>query len=229
VAGALRAPVPEKQTEEVPSRVTPDSAPNPLQCERFFITRTGVYRRRIEAAVNPVQSTVLPSADPVSDLYREHGAWLCDWLRKKLGCVWEAADLTQDTFVRVLTSPAAGGQLAELREPRHFLVAIARRVMVDHLRRRALEKAWQEALALRPEPLAPSPENRALILETLCRIDAMLDGLGPRPRQAFLLSQLEGLRYAEIAARLGVSVSSVKKYVAQAAEHCLLLMLETPP
>lgn len=174
----------------------------------------------------PVTPT-LPT-DTVSGLYREHGTWLQGWLRRKLGCVWEAADLTQDTFVRVLASPAAGRQLEELREPRHFLVAVARRVMVDHLRRRALERAWLEEMALWPEPVAHSPETRALILETLCEIDAMLDGLGARPRQAFLLSQLEGLSYAEIAGRLAVSVSSVKKYMARATEHCLLLMLEAP-
>jgi len=168
------------------------------------------------------------SPQPVAELYREHHGWLHGWLRRKLGCTHQAADLAQDTFVRVLTSPAAGGQLDELREPRHFLVAIARRVMVDHLRRRALEKAWLEAVALQPEPLAHSPETRALIVETLCQIDAMLDGLGHKARQAFLLAQLEGLSYAEIAERLQVSVSSVKKYMARATEHCLLLMLETP-
>jgi len=178
--------------------------------------------------VNPISPPAAPNADTISDLYRDHGSWLRGWLRKKLGCVWEAADLTQDTFVRVLTSPAASSQLDELREPRHFLVTVARRVMVDHLRRRALEKAWLEALALQPEPVAHSPEARALILETLCQVDAMLDGLGPKPRQAFLLSQLEGLSYAEIAERLQISVSSVKKYMARATEHCLLLMLETP-
>ena len=55
----------------------------------------------------------------------------------------------------------------------------------------------------------------------------MLDGLGPKIKQAFLLSQLEGLGYAEIAQRLGVSVSSVKKYMAKVVEHCLLFSLET--
>lgn len=167
------------------------------------------------------------STDTVADLYQEHGNWLQGWLRRKLGCVWEAADLTQDTFVRVLASPAAGAELESLREPRHFLVTIARRVMVDHLRRCSLEKAWLEALARQPEPVAPSPETRALIVETLMEIDAMLDGLGIKARQAFLMSQLEGLSYGEIALRLGVSVSSVKKYMARATEHCLVLMLES--
>ena len=72
----------------------------------------------------------------------------------------------------------------------------------------------------------PSPEQRQCLLETLQQIDTMLDGLGEKVRQAFLLSQLEGLTYPVIARRLNVSVSSVKKYMAKATEHCLLFSLE---
>lgn len=53
----------------------------------------------------------------------------------------------------------------------------------------------------------------------------MLDGLNGKTREAFLLSQLDGLTYSEIAHKLGVSISSVKKYVAKAVEHCLLFRL----
>ncbi|MDO1871170.1 RNA polymerase sigma factor FecI, partial [Escherichia coli] len=53
-----------------------------------------------------------------------------------------------------------------------------------------------------------------------------LDGLNDKTREAFLLSQLDGLTYSEIAHKLGVSISSVKKYVAKAVEHCLLFRLE---
>src|SRR5690606_27953000 len=84
-----------------------------------------------------------------------------------------------------------------------------------------------------PELRECSPEERVLMLETLLQLDAMLDGLGPRVRQAFLLAQLDGLGYAEIARRLGVSVSSVTKYMARATEQCLLFALDaegwTPP
>ncbi|WZB75780.1 sigma factor [Achromobacter insuavis] len=37
-------------------------------------------------------------------LYAEHHGWLRSWLRRKLGCPEQAADLAQDTFLRVLTS-----------------------------------------------------------------------------------------------------------------------------
>ena len=37
-------------------------------------------------------------------LYAEHHRWLLGWLRQRLGCLHDAADLAQDTFIRVLTA-----------------------------------------------------------------------------------------------------------------------------
>ena len=51
-------------------------------------------------------------------------------------------------------------------------------------------------------------------------LDQLLDGLPPKVRSAFLWAQLDGLPYAEIAQRLGVSLSSVKQYMARALRHC---------
>tara|TARA_R110002020_G_C16272311_1_gene771195 strand:- start:979 stop:1503 length:525 start_codon:yes stop_codon:yes gene_type:complete len=165
---------------------------------------------------------------PLAEMYNAHHGWLQRWLQRKTGCSWQAADLAQDTFLRILTSPSNPSQISKIHEPRSFLTTIARRVWVDFVRRDALEKAWLEALKHQPEPVVVSPEEQALILETLFQIDEMLEGLGNKVSQAFLLCHLEGLRYAEIAERLGVSVSSVKKYMAKATEHCLLLMCEEP-
>jgi RNA polymerase sigma-70 factor (ECF subfamily) len=61
------------------------------------------------------------------------------------------------------------------------------------------------------------------VLEALREIDAMLDGLPARAREAFLLAQLDGLTYAEVAARLGVSERTVKRYMAEAFARCILL------
>ncbi|WP_239796219.1 sigma factor-like helix-turn-helix DNA-binding protein [Candidatus Nitrotoga arctica] len=42
----------------------------------------------------------------------------------------------------------------------------------------------------------------------------------PKARRAFLLAQLEGLTYAEIAQQLGVSVSMIKQYMLRATQQC---------
>lgn len=164
-----------------------------------------------------------PTADfTLESLYGAHHGWLKSWLTRRLQSTFDADDIAQDTFLRVMGSE----MLSTIRDPRSFLCSIAKRVMVDLFRRNALEKAYLEMLALMPEKLVPSPEERESQLETLQLIDAMLDGLSGKTREAFLLSQLEGLTYSDIAQKLGVSASSVKKYVARAVEHCLLFRLE---
>ncbi len=152
-------------------------------------------------------------------LYREHNGWLHGWLRQRLSNYADAADLAQDTFIRVMLARSAN----TLNEPRHYLATIARGLVIDLYRRRSLENAYLEALALQPEHHAPSAEVRAAIIDTLMAIDRMLDGLGPRTRAIFLAVQLDGLSYEKAAERLGVSVSTVRKHLARALMHCLLI------
>jgi len=156
----------------------------------------------------------------IENLYIDHHNWLKSWLCRKLGCTHQAAELAQDTFVRLLLRPHAPDK------PRAYLLTIARRLMFDSWRRRDLERAWLEALANQPEALAPSEEERAIALETLCAIDALLDGLSTNARKAFLLSQLDGYTYARIAEELKVSVSRVRQYMTQAFTRCYLAQLD---
>lgn len=152
----------------------------------------------------------------VHALYSEHHGWLHGWLRKRLGNSFDAADLAQDTFLRVLTKdiPVA------IREPRAFLTTIAQGMVANLYRRQKIEQAYLDALALMPESYAISPEERAIMLETLIEIDGLLNGLGAPVRKAFLLSQLDGLSHAEIAERLGRSIATVKRYIAKAVAQC---------
>ncbi|AZC89602.1 RNA polymerase ECF-type sigma factor [Pseudomonas chlororaphis subsp. piscium] len=168
----------------------------------------------IEAATPPEQS--------LHALYRDHRSWLESWLRQRMGNAWDAADLSQDTFLRVLTSSQ---QLVDLREPRAYLVTVGKRLLSNFYTRRKLEQAYLDALASLPEDSVPSPEQRWVLLETLQALDELLDDLPPLVRRAFLWSQLEGLGYREIAERLDVSERTVKRYMAQAYEHCLLVEL----
>lgn len=163
-----------------------------------------------------------PSEQNLHDLYRDHRGWLETWLRRRMGNAWDAADLSQDTFMRVLSSAQP---LADIQEPRAYLLTVGKRLLSNFYTRRQLEKAYLQALAQLPEESVPSAEQRWLLLETLQALDELLDGL-PRPvRRAFLWSQLEGLGYREIAERLQVSERTVKRYMAQAYEHCLLVDL----
>jgi len=164
---------------------------------------------------------------PIStQAYSEHSSWLTQWLKRRMGCAVQASDLTQDTFERLLKAEANQSLPSSFNEPRHYLVTVAKRVMIDYFRRKDIEKAYLEALAHQPELDFISEEQRFEILETLQALDKMLDGLGHNVKQAFIMSQLQGLPYLVIAEELKVSVSSVTKYMAKATEHCLVFALE---
>lgn len=153
---------------------------------------------------------------PLEVLYGIHHGWLRGWLRRSVGCSQQAADLAQDTFVRLLVrgKPISG------RAPRALLAHIARGLVIDHWRRDALERAYLEALAQLPEVSHPSPEIRHEALQCLERVAQLLDGLKPVVREAFLLYQLGGLSHAQVALKLGVSSRTVERHVASALLHC---------
>jgi len=163
------------------------------------------------------------SHSDVEAIYRAYHPWLLGWLRRKLGGSDHASDLAHDTFVRLLSTQTARGDL-QMREPRAYLTTVARNLLINHVQRQSLERAWLDTLAQMPEPMAPSPEERLLILQTLHQIDAMLDGLPPKVREAFLLSQLDGLTYAQAAERLGVTERTIKRFMAQAFAQCIVLV-----
>jgi RNA polymerase sigma-70 factor (ECF subfamily) len=50
----------------------------------------------------------------------------------------------------------------------------------------------------------------------------LLAALPDKARIAFLLSQLDGLTYEQIGVEMGVSVRTVKRYMAEAFKHCIL-------
>ena len=160
----------------------------------------------------------------VHALYSNHHGWLYGWLRKRLGNACDAADLAHDAYLRVLTS----GRAPQADQSRRYLTQIAKGLAIDLYRRRQIETAYLETIALLARADAPSEETRAMILEALVELDALLQRLPSKARQALLLCRLEGLSYREVAQRLQVSVSSVEKYIAGALRACYQARYDAP-
>ncbi|OLU24437.1 RNA polymerase subunit sigma [Pseudomonas sp. PA15(2017)] len=172
-------------------------------------------------------SNISVSSRCVAALYREHHAWLRGWLAYRLRS-WGrdvADDLAQDVFVRILDSRSPL-QPEALRQPRAYLTCIANCVLVGWRRRHSLEQAWLDALKLVPAMNHPSPEQQSVILETLHEIDALLDALRPRVRQAFLMANLDGMKQKDIARALNIALPTVKKYVREGYVACLAQMTD---
>lgn len=162
---------------------------------------------------------MIPTNPPIADLYINHQSWLLGWLRRKLGCGEQAADLAQVTFVQVMSTDHA----QDMREPRAYLTVIAKRLMFNFWRRRDLEQAYLDALAVMPEEHAPSQEERLLVLEALAQVDLMLASLPEKVKKVFLLNQLHEMTYAEIAAQMDMPVITVRRHMKRALQACLRL------
>lgn len=157
----------------------------------------------------------------VHALYSDHHGWLYGWLRGKLGNACDAADLAHDTFLRVIASRRLSAQFGD--EPRALLTHIAKGLVIDHWRRQNVERTYLDALAHLPEPEAPSPETRLLIIEALMRIDAMLASLPARTREVFLLAQFDGLTLQQIAAHTQTPVITVRRHIHKALTACMAM------
>ncbi|WP_010457766.1 sigma-70 family RNA polymerase sigma factor [Acidovorax radicis] len=165
---------------------------------------------------------------PLHSLYSEHHGWLQAWLRRRLRCTHDAADLAQDTFVRLLARPTSAEGNEVLREPRAYLTTVARGLLVDFWRRGELERAYLADLALQPEVLQPSPEERLAAMQMLKAVDVLMQGLTPKTRAAWLMSRLDGLTHAEIAKQLQVSVPRVRQLLENAMRHAYRLRFGAP-
>jgi len=152
-------------------------------------------------------------------LYEQQHRWLRSWLYRQLSCSHRAADLMQDTFMRLLASNEA----LEIRQPRPFLAKVARSVLSNHYRRARLEKAYLEALQTEDQSELPDLATQLILFETLVRLDEALCELDIAVKKAFLWSQLDGLGHAEIAERLDISIATVKRHIIKAGARCMLV------
>lgn len=184
------------------------------------------YHARLFSMQAPAQmQTGTPGSfdQDVETLYAQHHGWLKKWLLRRLGEAADADDLAQDTFVRIIR---AQRPVHDLHKPLAYLATIANSLLVNRWRRLAVERAYAEALAAQPEQFEISPEERHLLVETLTRLDELLHGLGPRTREIFLLSQLDGLTYKQIAGQLMLSVDQVQRAMLKAFDRCYASQFE---
>jgi len=155
-------------------------------------------------------------------LYLAHGRALQDYLTRKLRDPALAADLAQEAFLRI----AERGNAAAIANDRSYLFRTAHNLAIDHLRRierRRTDRADDERLAEIPED-APSLDEAAAARQMLARLHAIVGELPDRTRRIFVLAKIEGLTYAEVAERLGISESSVQKHLGMALAHVMQRM-----
>lgn len=131
-----------------------------------------------------------------------------------------AADLAQESYARVYAAERKG---TAVRDPRALLYRTARNLVTDHHRRETV-RAVDDDAALEPDqhhgPTAFEPDAILASQQGLAAMTATIDALPPRCREAFVLFKFDGLSYAEIARRMGISPRTVEMQLQIAMAAC---------
>jgi RNA polymerase sigma-70 factor, ECF subfamily len=131
-----------------------------------------------------------------------------------------ADDLTQETYLRAIPSLA---RFAARSSARTWLLSIARRAVVDHIRnvrsrpRTAASVDWTEAA----DQQRAASHGTAAGFEDLVEVNLLLDALEQERREALVLTQILGLSYAEAADICRCPLGTIRSRVARAREDLL--------
>lgn len=127
--------------------------------------------------------------------------------------------MVQEVFERLLKR----GDVTGMSQLGGYVFQTASSVLMDYLRRRRSRHVddHDEFDKSRHSDVDFSPEHVLIEKEELARATAILLELPERTRQIFILKRLEGMKYRDIAARLGISVSAAEKHMKRAIAHLI--------
>jgi RNA polymerase sigma factor (sigma-70 family) len=130
----------------------------------------------------------------------------------------DVEDILQDAYVKAVT----GEKTSLVRNPKAYLVLVARSVALNDLQKKSRRIAQSIEAAGAAEVISnePSAEERLIERERLGALREAVAGLPPKSRRAFILCKVYGLSYKEIAARMGISVSTVEKHMITSLRRC---------
>jgi RNA polymerase sigma-70 factor (ECF subfamily) len=159
----------------------------------------------------------------LSDLYRVHWQGLCGYVRAQFGPgPPEPEDVAQSAFMRF-----AAADPQHIHNPRAFLYATARNLVIDHHRREQRVAAHEQAEQSGEDRVYElSPENVLLQAERFRILARALERMPLKRRRLVLLNRFEGLSYAEIGEQFGMSAENVRKHIERTLAECLRALRE---
>lgn len=163
------------------------------------------------------KATRLPDAGAIGLAIRRNDRMLVRWLAQKFGDMETARDIAQSAYLRVWSY----AQTEEIENLQALIFKTAANLATNEFRAR------KRTRAIRAEPTSPeseaaidqvacetpSPEDAAVSRQQLDASFRAINSLPAQARRAFILSRFEEKTYREIADLLGVSESSVEKYI----------------
>ena len=164
--------------------------------------------------------------------FKERGHWLArnilpyePVLRARLRKMYiyglEIDDVIQETYARIVSQPS----LEAIKYPHQYAVQTATAIIIDHIRRSRVISISTAGDLDQLEISAPeaSPEQQLEFREEIAAVAKSLAQLPERTRQVLIMRRVEGLSQQATADRLGISVKTVEKHMAQGVAALMTL------
>jgi RNA polymerase sigma-70 factor (ECF subfamily) len=149
------------------------------------------------------------------EIFEDHRAQLQAVAFRILGSRAEAEDALQEAWIRVRRA-----DMSEVENPGGWLTTVVSRVcltMLDSRKRRREEGSLPDMVVTRVDEQAPDPEREALMADAVgSALTVVLDALAPAERIAFVLHDLFGLPFDDVAAVLERSPAAARQLASRA-------------
>jgi RNA polymerase sigma-70 factor (ECF subfamily) len=146
-------------------------------------------------------------------IFLRHRKDLLQFLTYKVSCADTAADLVQETYLRLAHYPEG----AAIGNQRAFVFRVADNLALDHLRARTRrERRDGGPLAEEFADAGPEPDAQLAARQQMERLESLIYQLPPQCRSVFLRVRVEGKSYADVAAELGIAPRTVESHMHKA-------------
>ena len=156
------------------------------------------------------------SQEAFVEFYHRYQYRIFGFLLKITGSQQITEDLVQDIFLKLWKNRRS---FPEIVSPGPYLFRMAQNHAINAFRRMAHETLLKNSLRTASEPVAdPAAEHMISLREAESLLDQAIEALPPRQKIIYRLSREEGLRYEEIALRLGIASGTVKNHLIRASQ-----------
>lgn len=155
-----------------------------------------------------------------SALFAEKGATLSNYFLRRVAHRWDAQDLVQEVYLRLLRMESSDAE--NIRNPEAYLFTVAANLVKEHAVMRQQQPVGSDGLEALIEQLSTPCSAEADVDRELRRqrLGAMIQRLSPKCRAVLVMHYRDDMSYRDIAERLSISTNMVKKYIVKGLATC---------
>jgi RNA polymerase sigma-70 factor (family 1) len=150
-----------------------------------------------------------------AELFRRYDKRIYPFVLKMIRTEAHAEEITQEIFIKIWRHR---DKLGEIDRPEAYILTIAARHTLDHIKRRLNENKMLRRFSAAQDKTHNDTEDHLLLRDKEALIWQAVDQLPPQQKAVYLLSRQQGLSYEQIAKELALSPNTVRNHLVKALQ-----------